>query len=298
MPELPDVEGFRQVLAGHAVGRRIERVDVHDPGVLHGVTASQLDSNLRGRQFAEPVRHGKWLIAPTGGASVLMHFGMTGNLRWTDRDAPDERFDRVSFVTGAGELRYGDMRKLQGITLAKDVSEVNRLLGPLGPDALSVKPGEFARLLEDRRAAIKAVLIDQHVIAGLGNLLVDEILWRARIYPRRPARSLTAQELRTLHTQMRRVLRASVSAGRIPARPSWLTGVRDQSTPHCPRCGTALRRLRIGGRTTIWCPHCQPAASALSAPARPARLARDDCHADPARGDGKPEADETEDQRR
>jgi formamidopyrimidine-DNA glycosylase len=259
MPELPDVEGFRRVLAGHAVGRRIERVDVHDAGVLHGVTAAQLDASLRGRQFAEPGRHGKWLIARIGGPTVLMHFGMTGDLRWTDRDAPDERFDRVSFVTGTGELRYRDMRKLQGITLARDNSDVNRLLGRLGPDALGVKPGEFARLLRDRRAAIKSALIDQQVIAGLGNILADEILWRARIHPRRVAQSLTAQELRTLHTQMRRVLRASVSAGRVPATRSWLTGVREQQAPHCPRCGTALLRTRIGGRTTIWCPRCQPA---------------------------------------
>jgi formamidopyrimidine-DNA glycosylase len=187
-----------------------------------------------------------------------MHFGMTGDLRWTDRDAPDERFDRVSFVTGTGELRYGDMRKLQGITLARDDSEVNRLLGSLGPDALGVKPDEFAHLVHGRRAAIKAALIDQQVIAGLGNLLVDEVLWRARIHPRRLARNLIAQELRALHTQMRRVLRASVSAGGVPTKRSWLTGVRDQQTPHCPRCGTALRRTRIAGRTTIWCPQCQP----------------------------------------
>jgi formamidopyrimidine-DNA glycosylase len=187
-----------------------------------------------------------------------MHFGMTGNLRWTDRGAPDERFDRVSFVTCAGELRYSDMRKLQGITLARDDDEVSRLLGKLGPDSLCVKPDEFARLLQNRRGAIKAVLIDQQVIAGLGNLLADEILWRARIHPCRPAGSLTAQEVRTLYTQMRRVLRASVSAGSVPARSGWLTGVRDRQTPLCPRCGTGLSRLRIGGRTTIWCPNCQP----------------------------------------
>jgi formamidopyrimidine-DNA glycosylase len=259
MPELPDVEGFRRVLAGHAVGRRIERVDVHDAGVLRGVTAGQLAADLRGREFAEPVRQGKWLIARTGGPAVLMHFGMTGNLRWTERDAPDERFDRVSFVTGAGELRYGDMRKLQGITLAADDAEVIRLLRSLGPDALRVGPDEFTRLLQGRRAAIKAALIDQQVIAGLGNLLADEILWRARIHPRRVARTLTAQELRTLHAEMRWVLRASVRAGSVPARRSWLTSVRDQRMPHCPRCGTALCRTRVGGRTTMWCPLCQQA---------------------------------------
>lgn len=257
MPELPDVEGFRRVLADHAVGRRIERVEVADSGVLRGVTASDFDAALRDQRFAEPGRHGKWLLAPTSGPTVLMHFGLTGGLRWVDRGAPANRFDRVSFVTGEGELRFEDMRKLQGITLARDDDEVRRVIGPLGPDALSVRPAEFARLLADRRGAIKAVLIDQEIIAGLGNLLTDEILWRARINPRRPARDLSDTERRALHAQMSRVLRASVKASRIPPRRTWLTGVRDQPAPRCPRCGTALRREVIGGRTSLWCPECQ-----------------------------------------
>jgi formamidopyrimidine-DNA glycosylase len=120
-----------------------------------------------------------------------------------------------------------------------------------------VTPRQLDRILEGRRGAIKAVLMDQKVIAGLGNLLADEILWRACIHPRRPAGSLTAQERRELHRQMRSVLRASVRAGRVPSRPSWLTGARDQRDARCPRCGAPLCRGRIGGRTTVWCPNCQ-----------------------------------------
>jgi formamidopyrimidine-DNA glycosylase len=259
MPELPDVEGFRRVLADHAVGARIERVDVSDAGVLRGVTASELDAALRDQRFSEPDRHGKWLIAGTSGPTVLMHFGMTGGLRWVNRGAPAERFDRVSFVTPVGDLRFADMRKLQGITLAHDDDEVRSVIGALGPDALSVRPAEFARLLQARRGGIKAVLIDQKVIAGLGNLLADEILWRARINPRRPARDLSDTDQRALHAQMRRVLRACLAASRVPPRPSWLTGVRDEPAARCPRCGTPLRRDTIGGRTTLWCPKCQEA---------------------------------------
>src|SRR5258708_8091194 len=183
-----------------------------------------------------------------------MHFGMTGGLRWVHRDAPAERFDRVSFVTPEGELRFQDMRKLQGITLARDDDEVRRVIGALGPDALSVRPAEFARLLRDRRGGIKAVLIDQQVIAGLGNLLADEILWQARINPRRPARDLSDTELRALHAQMRRLLRACLAVSRVPPRPSWLTGVRDEPAARCPRCGTPLRRSTIGGCPTPRCP--------------------------------------------
>jgi formamidopyrimidine-DNA glycosylase len=282
MPELPDVEGFRAVLAGHATGQRVERVDVADAGVLRGVTARQLDDTLRGRSFARPERHGKWLIAPTDGPAVLLHFGMTGSLQWLDRGAPLDRYDRVTFVTGAGELRYRDMRKLQGITLARSRGDVDRVLAGLGPDALDVTPEELDHILEDRRGAIKAVLIDQKAIAGLGNLLADEILWRAGIHPRRPARSLTAQERRGLYRQMRSVLRASVRAGRVPARPSWLTGARDQQDPRCPRCGAPLCRARIGGRTTVWCPIHQGGEQAVPAKPRPATRPGPDAPAETA----------------
>jgi formamidopyrimidine-DNA glycosylase len=260
MPELPDVEGYREVIGRHAVGHRIERVDVADAGVLRGVTARRLGDRLRGHRFGEPQRHGKWLIARTDGPAVLMHFGMTGRLEWLGKGAPRDRYDRVVFVTDAGELHYSDMRKLQGIRLAAHPGDVDQALAGLGPDALSVGPAEFGRLLGGRRAAIKAALIDQQVIAGLGNLLADEILWQARIHPRRPAASLTERERSALHGQMRRVLRASVAEGRVPAKRSWLTSARDQPDPRCPRCRTPLARGRIGGRTTVWCPRCQPAA--------------------------------------
>jgi formamidopyrimidine-DNA glycosylase len=259
VPELPDVDGFRRVLADHAVGRRIDRVEVSDAGVLRGTSAGDFDAALRGHRFCEPRRHGKWLIATTSGPTVLMHFGMTGALRWAAPGASAGRFDRVSFVTPEGELRFEDMRKLQGITLARGDDEVRGVIGRLGPDALSVPPADFARLLKGRRGAIKAVLINQKIIAGLGNLLADEILWRARINPFRSARDLSDAEQRVLHTEMRRVLRASLTASRVPPRGSWLTGVRDRPGARCPRCGTPLSRGTVAGRTTVWCPKCQHA---------------------------------------
>ncbi len=258
MPELPDVEGFRRVLAEHA-GEPIRAVRVYDTGVLRGVGARRLDATLRGRRFESPRRHGKWLIAPAGGPVLLLHFGMTGSLSWHRPDRPRHPHDRVVWVLAGGELRYRDMRKLQGVRLAGDDAEVARLLGALGPDACAVTWSAFDDLLARHRARLKTVLTDQSTIAGLGNLLADEICWRARVNPIRPARDLAEGERHALYRAMRRVLRASVRAGRVPPLASWLTGVRDDPGAPCPRCCTPLSDRRLSGRRTVWCHRCQPA---------------------------------------
>ncbi|QSB15079.1 Fpg/Nei family DNA glycosylase [Natronosporangium hydrolyticum] len=259
MPELPDVEGYRRTLAEHGTGHRIQQVEVLDPGVLRDTDPAELASTLAGQQLRRPDRHGKWLLAHTDGPTVLLHFGMTGELRWMRSDEPRHRHDRVVFRLddGAAELRYRDMRKLQGLRLAHGPGEVEQELAELGPDALGIERDEFLTMLQQRRGAIKPALVDQSRIAGLGNLLADEILWRARVHPTTPARQLTDAQRRRLYDQLRRVLARAVPAGRVPPLPSWLTGVRDQQHPHCPRCGAELSRTTVGGRSTVWCPHCQ-----------------------------------------
>jgi formamidopyrimidine-DNA glycosylase len=258
MPELPDVEGFRQVLASCAHGRRVRRVEVADPGVLHGVSPRRLGQSLTGRRFDEPERHGKWLIARTDGPALLVHFGMTGRLVCCSPTDPRAAHDRVVLTfDGDRQLRYRDQRKLRGIWFAPAETDVQRILAEQGPDALRVGGAELDELLAGRRRSIKATLIDQSLLAGIGNLLGDEILWQARVHPARRASDLTAAERRGVGTAMRRVLRTSVRAGCIPARRTWLTGRRDESDPTCPRYGTRLRRGRIAGRGTTWCPDCQ-----------------------------------------
>ncbi|MGW0846069.1 Fpg/Nei family DNA glycosylase [Streptomyces sp. NPDC002787] len=258
MPELPDVEGFRKVLESCAKGRVIQRVDVRDPGVLRGVSARRLRDALEGRRFTAPERHGKWLLARTGGPTVMLHFGMTGQLVCCRPDDEVEAHDRVLFTVARDrQLRYRDQRKLQGLWLADDESEVARLLGRQGPDAMAVNRAEFEAALSARRGSVKTALTDQSVLAGLGNLLADEILWRAGLRPTSRASDLTEADRRRLYTHMRRTLRSAVTAGRVPPRDSWLTGHRDDPVPVCPRCGTPLRRSRTAGRGTVWCPRCQ-----------------------------------------
>jgi formamidopyrimidine-DNA glycosylase len=108
-------------------------------------------------------------------------------------------------------------------------------------------------------SSIWTALMDQSVIAGLGNLLTDEICWRARLNPSRPVSSLDAGDVRRLHTTMKRVLGTAVRHGCVPSLPRWLKRVRDEPDPTCPRCGVRLVKNRIGGRTSVWCPRCQPA---------------------------------------
>ncbi|MFH9006150.1 Fpg/Nei family DNA glycosylase [Streptomyces afghaniensis] len=259
MPELPDVEGFRQVLESCAKGRVVRRIEVRDAGVLHGVGVRRLRDALEGRRFGTPERHGKWLLARTGGPTLVLHFGMTGRLVCARPEDAVEAHDRVLFtLSGNRQLRFRDQRKLQGLWLAHDDSDLDRLLRRQGPDAMTVGRAEFDAVLSARRGHLKTALTDQSVLAGLGNLLADEILWRARLRPDRRARELTPDDRRQLYGEMRRTLRSAVKAGCVPPRDSWLTGHRDDPDPRCPRCGSGLRRSRMAGRGTVWCPRCQP----------------------------------------
>jgi formamidopyrimidine-DNA glycosylase len=258
MPELPDVEGFRRELAGKLPGRRVLRVDVRDAGVLRNTTAPALARNLVTHTFRDPRRHGKWLIIPTDGPVLLVHSGMTGQPYYASDGTDEKGYERLVISLDRGELRYADLRKLRGIWLAADDDETAEVMGKQGPDALGLDLPSFRKALQGRRGALKPALMDQSVIAGLGNLLTDEILWQARLLPSRAVTSLDADEVRGLHSTMKRVLRTAVRHGCVPPLPRWLTRAREEPDPACPRCGTRLMRRRIGGRTSMWCPRCQP----------------------------------------
>jgi formamidopyrimidine-DNA glycosylase len=257
VPELPDVEGFRRVLARNGAGKRIEAVDVLDASMVKGTPARSLVQALEGRRFGQPRRHGKWVIAPVDGVEVLMHFGMTGLLEWRPRGEERHRHDRVVFACEDGELRYRNMRKFGSIRLARDEPGRERATGPLGPDAHGLDRADFERLLARRRGSIKAALMDQTLLAGVGNLLADEILWRAGVHPRTQVPRLSRRRRDRLHQALRDTVRESLPAARVPHGERWLTRVRDQREPRCPRCGTRLRKETVAGRTACWCPRCQ-----------------------------------------
>jgi formamidopyrimidine-DNA glycosylase len=255
VPELPDVEHFRRTFAEFGPGRTIREVLVTDPGILRNADPLEVDRSLRGRRLSEPERRGKWLIAPTDGPALLIHFGMTGDLLWSPDAGGRHRHDRVILVLDGGELRYRNMRKLGGAWLAASPAEVDALLGHLGPDALGLSRTRFLGLLDRRRGRIKAALMDQGFVAGIGNLLADEILWRARIHPSRPIDGLTDDERDSLFRALRRVVRSTVDRYPGGFHSRWMRARHPGG--RCPRCGTDLARTVVGGRTTYLCPSCQ-----------------------------------------
>ena len=259
MPELPDVDGFRRVLAEHAAGREVSATVVHDREMLRNRSPQGLGRTLKGRRFREPERRGKWLLAPIGDVVLLMHFGMTGLLAWEKSDTERHPHDRIVFRCRGGELRYRNMRRFGGVWVARDEEEAAAVTGRLGPDAVGLSRKAFQELLERRRGGIKSALLDQRLIAGLGNLLVDEILWTARVHPEKQVRSLDRKRRNALFDALRSTLRQSIPTGRVPRRRGWLTGVRDDRDARCPRCNTRLRRTTVAGRPTRWCQRCQPA---------------------------------------
>lgn len=258
MPELPDVEGYRRHFARYAQGKELVRVRVLDKMLLRNATPQAAGRLLNGRRLGHAERWGKWLLVPVGDTTVLMHFGMTGLLAWSSsRDRPPHRHDRLLFETGSGVLSYRNMRRFGGVWLARGDDEIAAVTGALGPDAMDVDAARLGEMLERSRGGIKSALMDQRLIAGIGNLLSDEVLWRARIDPARRASDLGDREVRALDRELRKTIAACNRRGRIPGDAGWLTGVRGVRGGKCPRCGTRLEHGKRAGRTACWCPKCQ-----------------------------------------
>lgn len=256
MPELPEVERYR-LLAERALGRTVASVVSPDPWYLKGgVDGADLAGALEGQAFTAARRIGKLLVLDTtGGPTLGIRFGMTGTLV-VDGDAGVDRllstprghdpaWERwsVRFADG-GTMAVRDPRRLGGVFLDPDVSG-------LGPDAATITPAQLARALQGSQAPLKARLLDQARVAGIGNLLADEVLWRAGLSPLRPATTLSSTEERRLHRVLRRVITDLSARG-----GSHLGDLMEHRTPGgvCPRDGTLLVRSTVGGRTSWWCP--------------------------------------------
>jgi formamidopyrimidine-DNA glycosylase len=246
-PELPEVELFARYFARHALGQRVARVRVLDERILGEIRKDAFVRKLRGRTFANVRRHGKHLFADAGGPWLHLHFGMSGDLAYLrDEEAP--RFARVMFDFDNGaRLAFEDMRLFGVADLVDDPDAFIRDKG-LGPDPLDpqLTAKQFAALV-DRRAAIKSVLMSQEIVAGLGNLYVDEILYQTGIAPRRIANRV--RKPAEMFAAMQRILRTAIE-GDLPHDA--LIHHREEGE-RCPRCGGTLRRSVVFGRTTYFC---------------------------------------------
>lgn len=258
MPELPDVEVARRHLDAIALHRRIACVGSLDPAMVRGVSPARVRGVLAGSTLQRTCRHGKWLFARCGdGPWLVLHFGMTGRLvSLTVRD-PAPVHTRLELVFDGDRLAFDCQRKLGLISLTDDVDRFVAERG-LGPDALAVDVDELARVLGRRRGAAKSTLLNQHVLAGLGNVYADEALFHARLHPRASLSALDAAARRSLARRIRHVLVTAIERRADPDRlpRSWLLP-RRRAGATCPRCGGTIERTRVGGRSAYYCPRCQ-----------------------------------------
>lgn len=268
MPELPDVEIFKRVLDQHARARVVARIVVDDPGSLEGATAITLQRRLKGKRLSQSLRHGKVLFAGFQDAPTLaMHFGTNGSLHALSPDDEKPPSTRLLFAFSDGNrLTYINPRRI-GHVCVTDSAAAFIAEQHLGPDALDADFDEsaFAAALAGRRQPVKAVLMDQARMAGIGNIYADEVLFQARLHPGVTAGALDAATRRRLFSAMKNVLRTAIDRGagaehftdRLPA--GYLLPER-HAGGHCPRCGAPLVIDKRGGRTSYHCPKCQPQA--------------------------------------
>lgn len=281
MPELPEVETIRRELAPRVVGQTVVSVRLLWPQAVATPDPERFVQEMRGRRIEALCRRGKFLIFQlSGGRSLAIHLRMTGQLHLlpaTEALHPHTR--AVIYLDNNRALHFRDQRKFGRLYLVEDLETV---VGSLGPEPLeaSWQPEDLWQSLQGRRAPIKSVLLDQRVVAGLGNIYADEALFVAGLHPLRPANTLTQEEVRRLHTAIRKVLTEAITHGgttiRTYRRPGGTTGryqrhrrVYGRENHPCPRCGTPIQRTRVGGRSAHFCPRCQPEnTSSAASPAR------------------------------
>lgn len=284
MPELPEVETVRRKLARVLPGRTVVGVDVRLPRTVRNAAPEEFKALVRGRTFADVQRRGKYLLLSFGEASsngaasadgqieaLVVHLRMTGRLTVSPGDAPLDPYTRVVFTLDEGvQLRFADVRTFGTIHVVGDGRHGPPGLDELGPEPLddAFTPEVLAAALAGRRAPVKAVLLDQRRVAGLGNIYVDETLYDAGIHPRRPGGQLTDEEVVRLHEGIRAVLREAIDKGGTTVR-DYVDGngspggfqkylrVYGRSGEPCGRCGGRIEKLRVAGRGTHVCPRCQ-----------------------------------------
>jgi formamidopyrimidine-DNA glycosylase len=276
VPELPEVETVRSGLHPLIQGAAITAVAITDfPGVLGDLPIEVATSRMTGRPIRGVERRGKFLIIPfEDGDGIIAHLRMTGVLTLDAPGTPAPRFHRLTLSLDNGnELRFSDQRKFGRIAPASS-SDIAALSARLGPEPFSEDfSNEYlAAALRNRSASIKSLLLDQRIIAGLGNIYVDEALFLARIYPGRAGGSLSANEQNELRLRILDVLRAGIEHRGVSFSSfKDVYGHSGENQQHlvvygrgnhgypCLRCGGVLKRMVIGGRGTSYCPECQPA---------------------------------------
>lgn len=276
MPELPEVETARRGLAELVEGKVLAKVVITWPRIIH--TDQPLEEwaeRLVGQRIHHVNRRGKYLIFELDQDALLSHLRMEGKYRYfSSDDQPEEVSVHVHvrfYFTDGSQLHYQDVRKFGRMELLP-LSEVDDFfirkgLGP-EPTEASFELATFSKGLNKHQKAIKLVLLDQKVVAGLGNIYVDEVLFRACVHPARPSNSLTQAEVESLHQAIIAVMAEATAAGGTTIRTYENTfgqpghyqdylQVYAKAGEACPRCGSSIEKIKLGQRGTHFCPNCQ-----------------------------------------
>ncbi len=273
MPELPEVESVRRQLAPLLEGRRFEHVEITDARLTRPHDPVDVARRLEGERVAMLDRRGKYLIVRfESGRALLIHLRMTGSLRHAPAGTlPDDPYRRaVVNLDDGSDVAYRDIRRFGTWELLEAGEEATYLKTRLGGEPLepAFRAANLAKRLANRRAPVKAAILDQRTVAGVGNIYADEALWHARIHPLREARSLSTAEVRALHRGIRKALERGIARQGSTLRdyrlPDGSSGrmqhefeVYGREGEPCNRCGTPIEKIRVAGRGTWYCPTCQ-----------------------------------------
>jgi len=286
VPELPEVESVRRWLAPFLEGRRFERVEISDERLTRPFDPVTVARELEGERVAAVDRRGKYLIVRfESGRALLIHLRMTGSLRLYDRGdgVPADPYGRaVVRLDDGSDVVYRDVRRF-GTWLLLEPGELDPYLDArVGPEPLDAAftAKELAARLTKRRAPVKAAILDQRTLAGVGNIYADEALWRSRIHPLREAGSLGPDEIKRLRKAIRAVLELGIERQGSTLRDYALPngeggGMQDEFRVYgrlgepCGRCGTPIERIVVGGRGTWYCPNCQSSPLELAGRSAP-----------------------------
>jgi formamidopyrimidine-DNA glycosylase len=270
MPELPEVETIRRDLSASILGKSFVGVTLNWPRMVQIPSPQAFEQRLKGKTIAGLDRRGKYLIFRlSSGESLILHFGMSGSLLLDPQNQTDRHIRAIFLLDDGSRLYLRDPRKLGGIWLVEDENRLDRI-SRLGPEALDphLTAEAFVAGAKGHSAPIKAVLLDQSFIAGVGNMYADEALFAARIHPTRRANSLSHEELTRLFHQIRRILEeaigccgASISDYRRPdgqpGTAQFVFKVAHRLGEPCPVCATPIERIPIRQRGSYFCPNCQ-----------------------------------------
>ena len=259
MPELPEVELFKEYLDLTSLNTKIKEVKVKNPEILGNISVKEFENKLKDRIFISTYRHGKYVFIKTDANFwVIIHFGMTGNLKYFDNINNEPSHSRILITFGNGYyLSYDCQRKFGEVDITKTVEDFVKAKN-LGPDVLNLDFKNFKKILEKRTGKIKSVFMNQQILAGLGNLYTDEILFQAEINPNSKINKIDEESLKKIFREIKKVLRISIDR-----KTNFENFPNNYLIPHrskggkCPKGDKDLKIIKISGRTTYYCPRHQ-----------------------------------------